>query len=267
MGVRRFLASLLAVLLAASLPAGLAGCGQGENGSYRVLSVLGARRYSVLYRLDDRLASVVDGAMEGLAADGSLAAISLRWLGRDAITLREREREAAEEPESTARTLIVGVEADCVPMAYTEDGALRGMSVDIADALGRALGWEVAYQPVSPAEVETQLASGNIDCALGFDPAAVSDAKYTVGVTYMESDVVLAVRPGSAVKRLRDLREQRVGTVNDPALTALVRRDEKLTHYASGATVYLSAARCVEALDKGWCAAVAMDRIILEHMQ
>lgn len=264
------LKQIAAALLAIALALGLCGCGQGESGAFRTLSVIGTRRYSVLCRKGDRLAPLLGGAMEGLAADGTLSALSVRWLGRDAITLKAQAapgEDADGRPETAARTLIVGVEADHAPMACEEDGVLRGMSIDLADALGRALGWEVAYQPISADEVEMQLSSGNIDCALGFDPASVNAAKYNVGATYLESDVVLAVRPDSHVKRLRDLKEQRVGTVNDPALTGLVRADEQITRYASGATAYLSSGRCVNALDNGWCAAIVMDRVVLEHLQ
>ena len=44
-----------------------------------------------------------------------------------------------------------------------------------------------------------------------------------------------------------------------------VRSDERITRYASGATVYLSAQRCINALDNGWCAAIAMDEIMLDY--
>ena len=265
---------IIAPLLALALLLGLTACGRQNSSAFRTLEVIGARRYSVICRLDDRIAPLIDEAMRNTAASGELSAISIRWLGRDAITLKgeaapeetpEDAEAEAEADETPARTLLVGVEADFEPMAYTENGALRGMSIDIADALGRALGWEVAYQPISPAEVGTQLASGNIDCALGFDPATVSASKYTVGVTYLESDVVLAVRPDSDIRRIRDIKDQRIGAVDDPVVTRLVKNHDKLTKYASGATVYLSPRRCVNALDNGWCAAVAMDVLMLEH--
>lgn len=260
---------LSALLLALALLLGLGGCGQESGAAFRVLETVGTRHYGVICRKEDRIAPRIDAAMNALAADGTLAAISVRWLGQNAITLKgaplaEETEDGAEPPEP--RTLIVGVEADFEPVAFSSDGILRGMSVDIAEALGRVLGWEVRYQPISPAEVGTQLSSGNIDCALGFDPGEVSASKYTVGVTYMESSIVLAVRPDSEVRRLRDLKDRRVGTIDDPAVTAMIRGDEKITKYASGATMYLSPQRCIAALDNGWCAAVAVDRILLDHL-
>ncbi len=284
-----------ALVLVFLLMLGLGGCGESQYTAFRVLETVGARHYGLIYRLDDRLAPQVDAAMNKLAARGELSAISVRWLGRDAITLKpssravkearaEAKEETAEgespreedvsasaapsqeaEPE-TVRRLIVGVEAEFQPMAFLENGIQRGMSIDIADALGRVLGWEVAYQPIAPAEVGAQLSSGNIDCALGFDPASVRADKYTVGVHYMDSDVVVAVRPDSGIHRLRDVKQQRIGTISDPVITAILSENDKVTRYASGATVYLSPLRCVRALDNGWCAAIAVDRLMLDHL-
>ena len=266
-----------AVVFLLSLLLALSGCGETATTPFRVIDTVGVRRYCLLYRLDDRIIPQVDAAMNALALRGTLSAVSLRWMGRDVITLKGTRGAAAEappaedpepEPEETQRRrLIVGVERDFPPMAYEENGVLRGMSVEIAEALGEELGWEVALQPIGPEEVGTQLASGNIDCALGFDPASVREGRYSIGPGYMESDVVVAVRSASPLRRLRDIGGARIGTVNDPVIAAVLKNSEKVTRYASGATVYLSLQRCLNALDNGWCAAVAMDRLMLQRLQ
>lgn len=277
MHIRHFLPRLGAALLGLALLGTLGGCGQDESAPFRVLEELGERDYAVICRLNDRIAPQIDEAMNTLAAEGTLSALSLRWLGRDAVTLRAGARpeepedaEEAEEPEEPEaaeepRVLIVGVETDAAPLSFSQNGSLGGLHVDIAAALGKTLGWEVRYQPISAGEVETQLSSGNIDCALGFDPGAVRPEKYSVGVTFLHSEIVLAVRQESPVRRLRDLRELTVGTPDDPLITALVKTDESLTKYAAGATVYRTPRRCLEALETGLCAAVVLDRMMLEH--
>ena len=267
---------LCALLAALALVLSLAACGESDGTGFRTLEVIGQRHYSLIFRLGDRIAPGVNAAMRQLSRTGELSSASLRWLGRDAIEISgestEEESPAPEEteaPESDGdelpeRTLIVGVEEEFAPMSYADSGVLCGMSIDIASALGTALGWRVTYQPISAAEVEAQLSSGNIDVALGFDPASVKEGSYTVGVTYMSSDIVLAARR-SGVRSVRDIRGERIGTVDDPAVIAAVKANEHITRYASGATVYLSSRRCVSAMDNGWCAAIAMDEIMLEY--
>ncbi|MBQ7144329.1 MAG: transporter substrate-binding domain-containing protein [Oscillospiraceae bacterium] len=271
---------ILTLLLALALLASLCGCGAEDEGAYLTLETLGEKRYSLICRKDDRLAPLLDAAMEAIYRSGRLSAICTRWLGADRIALSGGDpaetlpevtptptpEEWEEAPE--VRTLIFGVERDFDPMAFgdADAGTLRGMSVEIAQALAQTLGMEVAWQPISPSEVGTQLSSGNIDCALGFDPGEVDPDKYTVGTSYLTSELVLAVRRGGAVKSLKDIRGERVGTIDDPMIEAAIRADENVTRVASGATVYLTPERCMEALDKGWCAAVAMDSIMLSRM-
>lgn len=265
---KRIFPALAALLLLLSLCA----CGSESTAAFRTVEVIGTRYYSVICRKDDKIAAQIDEAMRGLAASGTLSTLSTRYLGGDRITLRGDSAATADSAEeqtdsagSTRQTLIVGVEENFVPMAYEENGVLRGLSVEIAAALGEALGWEVVYQPITSAEVDTQLASGNIDCALGFDPLCVNAERYSVGVTYMESDIVLAVRPESEINRIRDLKERRIGTLDDPALTAAIQGSEKLVKYAAGATAYASLARCVEALDDAWCSAIVVDSLMLTY--
>lgn len=262
---RRFSALLLVLALLLAL---LAGCGGGDPDSFRTLATIGTKHYCVITRTGDRTAPFVNAAMKALAASGTLGALSTQWLGENAITLSGDAGAlgALEMDEAlVGRTLIVGVADELYPLAYTENGALRGLSCDIAAAVGGLLGWTVQLQPIAPDEVDAQLASGNIDAALGFDPTGLKAARCETGVEFMQSDIVVAVRQGSEVRSLKKLGGARVGTVNDPVVSDAIRGDAKVTKYASGATIYLSPGRCIAALDNGWCAAVAMDALTLRY--
>ena len=261
----------ITVLLLLALALSFCACGATDTSPFRTIEVLGARQYSLICRKDDKLAPLLTAALEDLARDGTLSAASKRWLGRDEITLKPQSTESAGAEEDTEeelapRRLIVGVERDFEPLAYWENGILQGMSVDIADGLGRALGWEVAYQPITANEVGTQLSSGNIDVALGFDPGTVNAGKYTLGPVYMESEIILAAPRESGVARWKDLQDERIGIVDDPTVTARLKASDQAARYAAGAVIYASPARCFFALENGWCAALAMDRIMLEQL-
>ena len=261
----------IALLLALVLLAALAGCGQTEYASFRALEVIGEKQFSAICRGGDKLAPVIAAALETLAGNGMLSSITARWLGKDRSCLEGdagalRALEATlEEPLPETRRLIVGVEQDYDPIGFTADGRLQGLSVDLANALGELLGWDILILPISSEEVQANLVSGNVDCALGFDGTLVKADKFSVSAPYLKSDIIVAVRAESEVKRLRDLKDCRVGVVNDPAVLNAVRSSEKLTKYASGATVYLSIERCINALDMGWCAAIVMDSLMLSY--
>ena len=256
----------IALVLMLALLASLCGCGQEELSSFRALEVLGEKQFCAICRGGDKLAPMIDAALKTLAGNGQLSAITIRWLGKDRSCMEgDVNALRALEELPTPRRLIIGVETDYEPIAFEEGGTLRGMSVDLARAIGELIGWEVMLLSISSEDVAAQLASGNVDCALGFDHSVVSASKYSVGAPYLKSDIILAVRSESEVRRVRDLDGSRVGMIHDPAVLAAVRSSEKLTKHASGATEYLSLVRCITALDNGWCAAVAMDSLMLSY--
>ena len=262
---------VLALLLAFLLLTSLWGCGKKELSAFRTLEVLGTKRYCTICRGGDRLSPQIEAAMAELAMRGELQRAAIRWLGSDrsiwdgdSAGLQELP---ADEEQSEARLLRFGVETDFYPLAFAENDTLQGFCVDLANGIGEVLGWEVQIISISPAEVGTQLSSGNIDCALGFDSSLVKADSYDIGTCFLESDIVLAVRSESEVRRIKDLQDARVGTISDPAVLAALRASENLTKRASGATEYLSLPRCIEALDTGWCAAVALAELALRFYQ
>ena len=258
--MKKTLSLLLIIVLCVSLCA----CGESENAAFRTLAALGTKQYAAICRGGDELGAAIDAALITLAQGGSISAISLRWLGKDRCTLSaDAGTDTEATPATISRPLIIGVEQEFIPMAYDDGGKLTGMSVELAEAIGNVLCCEIRLQPIAPDEVGAQLSSGNIDCALGFDPGSVKSDKYHISPSYMESDIVLAVRPDSDVKRMKHLQGCRIGIINDPIVASVVKSTENLTKYADGATQYLSAERCVSALDNGWCTAVAMDSIML----
>lgn len=264
MGLYKRIAALLLLLL---LGVSLCACGKDDGAPYRVLAVAGEKQYGIVYRLGDKIADPVERAMRVLTADGELSRLSSAWLGEDRIEGKgDAEALAGLEEESGERTLIVGVESDFAPLASAgEDGVYTGMSVDIAYAIGRVLGWEIRIQPISSGELGTQLDSGNIDCALGFGLDTISAKAYTVGEPYMRSEILVAVPRESGVRSLRGLSGEKIGTVKDDAVIACLESSEKLSKLDVSVTAYLSPRRCLSALEKSWCVAIAMDELMLRE--
>ena len=254
----------IAILLLLALLVPLGGCGQTQYAGFRAMEVIGEKQFCAVCRGGDKLAAVVEAALSTLAANGTLSALTARWLGQDLSCLEgDALALAALEEPPEPRRLIIGVEKDYYPISFSENGAMRGLNVDLANALGELLGWEILILPIGSDEISANLVSGNVDCALGFDGTLVSASKFSVSKPYLKSDIIVAVRSESEIKRLRDLKDARVGVVNDPAVLNAVRASERLTKYAEGATQYLSIDRCINALDNGWCAAIAMDSLML----
>ena len=256
---------ILACILVAALCLAMSGCGEEQMGSYTVLEEIGTKQYANIYRTDDVVFPVVEAAMSSLAATGTLNRIAGSWLGSSEILVEGNSAALSEIEMPAARTLNIGVDTDAPPFAYTgSSGNLTGFSVDVAKAIGSLLGWNVKIIPVKSAEIETQLSSGNIDCALGFDPKCVNAENYVLGGVIMESTIVLAVPEDSEVTKIRRIRGERIGTISDPALETAIESHDKISKFSDGATVYLTPPRCISAMEKGWCVAIVMDILMLE---
>ena len=255
---------LLPLLLLFLLLPGLVGCGGDDSQPYRVIEKLGTVQYGTVFRAGDRAAEPVIAAVRVLAAGGKLSELSNGWLGSDIISL-DGDAAALDDirPTLEARTLIVGVEESFCPIAYESDGEYIGLAVDMAKAIGELLGWEIRIQPISGTQLSAQLASGNIDCALGFGVEGLSADAFTVGDCFMQSEVVLAVPRDSKIRSVRGLKGLKIGSVKSYAAIEVVAKDEKCARYAQSVTAYLSPVRCLNALELGWCAAVCMDSIML----
>ncbi|MBR2879362.1 MAG: transporter substrate-binding domain-containing protein [Oscillospiraceae bacterium] len=256
---------ILALILVAALCLGLlAGCGKDEMGSYTVLEKIGTKQYACIYRSNDLISDVVEACISGLAASGSLSRLSAKWLGSDFIEVEGNTAALSEVEIPDERVLIIGVDTDAPPFAFMNGEILEGFSVDIANAIGSYLGWNIKIIPVKSADISTQLSSGNIDCALCFAPECVDATKYEIGQVLMESDIVIAVPEGSNVKNIRRIRGERIGTISDPALEKAISEHDKISKHSDGATVYVTPPRCISAMEKGWCVAIVMDVLMLE---
>ena len=257
---------ILALILVAALCFGLAGCGEEQIGSYTVLEEIGTKEYAAIYRSDDVIPEVVEAAISSLAASGTLSRLAGNWLGSNEYIKFQGDFSALSNIEEMppARTLMIGVDTDSPPFAYTSGAELVGFTVDLAKAIGSVIGWDVKIIPIRSDEVDIQLSSGNVDCALGFSPLCVDPAKYVVGTVLMESEIVIAVPEDSDVRNIRRIRGERIGTISDPALENAITNHDKISKHSDGATVYVTPPRCISAMENGWCVAIVMDVLMLE---
>ena len=183
----------MCVLLAAMLLA-LAGCGSSAGG-LRILETYEADGgYVMAFRKDDRLCKLVTAVMQELSANGTLRTASLTWFGDDRIAMDAEQGAMDEYREGLeTRTLIVGVNTDNMPLSYAEGTEYRGFDVDVANYVCGYLGWSMVVRPIGADDIGVQLASGNIDCAMGV-PAAEKSSDYSCTPEYLSGQYVLVTR-------------------------------------------------------------------------
>lgn len=172
----------------------LTGCGDATGGLRVIETYESEGGYVMAFRKDDRLCELVAAVMKELAANGTLRTASLTWFGDDRIATKS-ERGAMDElrEDVQPRTLYVGVNTDNMPLSYAEGDEYRGFDVDVANYVCGYLGWSMVVRPIGADDIGVQLASGNIDCAMGV-PVAERSSAYSYTPEYLSGKYVLVTR-------------------------------------------------------------------------
>ncbi len=207
--MKRFRAALSALLcLWLLLP--MTACG-GESG-YRVVDTYSAEgSYAIAFRKDDRICEIVTAAMRELANNGTLRSASVRWFGENLVSIRGEGGEMDELWDDVEdRTVTVGVDITNMPMSYETAEGYLGFDVDVANYICGYLGWSMVIYPIDPADVAVELASGNIDMAMGV-PVSEETASYSYSPAYLTSRYVLVARVSGRVRDRSALKGKTLG--------------------------------------------------------
>lgn len=109
--------------------------------------------------------------------------------------------------------LIVGLDDSFPPMGFrNEENEIVGFDIDIAKAVADKLGVELKLQPISWAEKEQELDSGNIDCIWnGFAYNEERAETMTLSKGYISSKNIFVLKENSTVKTQEELIGKKIG--------------------------------------------------------
>lgn len=263
----------LAAALLAALLFTFAACGGPPQTGNRVLAEVGSQELAMAFRAGDPVGVLVPAALQELAAEGTVAATAVRWFGSDPTEFSPEQGAVAAALESLGldappqRTFILGVDAGAIPFAFSRDEGYTGFDVELAQAVCGKLGWEFQVQPISPLDVETELASGNIDCAWGgLSFPNGSTQAMTVSAPYLEDKLVVVVRADSGITRLGKLSGKLI-TLRDSVTPINSFENNAALGKLNLQKRYLpSLAACFEALGKGECDAVFLSGLAANYI-
>jgi len=240
---------ILCVILCAALLL-LTGCGNRSSHGYRIVSTYDSEgSYVLAFRQGDKLCPIVSAAMQELAANGTLRSTSLTWFGEDLICLKAQAGAMdSYRSEVSPRTLIVGIDTNNMPMSYTDGTNYCGFDVDIANYICGYLGWSMVLQPISADEVDIQLNSGNIDCAMGV-PIGNMKEGLDYSPSYLSSRYVLVTRADSNIATKSGLHGKVLGAIT--ADLNVLKKDEKFVSRLDHITYQTGTSGLFSALNSG----------------
>ena len=203
---------ITAFILAAVMLFSLAACGKTET-SYGVKNIqtLVKQEYSIAFRNDDNLYYYVTGALQVLAANGTIDELAIKWLGsKTAVSFNADSTALDNLPAPEARTLLVGVDIDSFPFVYidTATGSYWGFDIQLAQAVCDYFGWTLKALTIKKENVYDELTSGNIDVAWGgiaLDEKETESGQYTQYGPYIENEICIGARQGNVMSSLKGL--------------------------------------------------------------
>lgn len=166
---------------------------------------------------------------EFLAAFGTIAASAVLagCGGTKTVTTTDAPSGDDKSAASTMK-LIVGFDAAYPPYGYVgDDGSYTGFDLELAQEVGRRVGWEVQLEPIDWDAKDTLMNSGAINCIWnGFTMEGRED-DYTFSEPYMLNEQVIVVKKDSGITSLSDLAGKTVVTQADSAALDVLEGDKK----------------------------------------
>lgn len=125
------------------------------------------------------------------------------------------------------KTLIVGFDNSYPPYGFIgDDGAYTGFDLDLADAVGKKLGWTVEKEAIDWDAKDTQLNSGVINCIWNGFTQEGREKDYTFSDPYMLNEQVLVVKADSGITSWEGLAGKNVITQTDSAAQDVLEGDQ-----------------------------------------
>lgn len=185
---------IICLLLAVAAVFTLCACGSGR---YNAVKTLAKQEYSIGFRNGDTTYHYINAALRELSYDGTVDSLAFKWFGREGAVDFPKSKNAIEklgyiEP----RTFTIGADLNSFPLCFMDGKNYTGFDVELARAVCTKLGWQLRVQPILSADAYVELNSGNIDCAWGGVVMDTESADYTILVTYMSDDMVIAAKGG-----------------------------------------------------------------------
>lgn len=174
-----------------------------DPSSFLVLAdSLAAEEYGIAFKKgNDALFNKVRAALAIMSDSGTAEEISNKWFGKDIfiknfLTEHTVESFTLENPPS-GKKLVVGLDDSFPPMGFRDEkNEIVGFDIDLANEVGRLMGYEVVLQPIDWASKELELESGNIDCIWNA-LTITQERKASMLITepYLANNQVIVVKP------------------------------------------------------------------------
>lgn len=157
--------------------------------------------------------------------------------------------------------LLFLVNGELVPIAYEENGIVKGVVIDIAEALGKKIDRAIEIRAMDWPTAQAQVISGEADALLQINCTPSREEIFSFSGPLLPSEFVIVRRHDQPeIKRLADLEDKRVAVEAGGFAYDLLRGHERIE-----TVLVLSVLQGLEFLQMGDIDALVADRWIAEY--
>ena len=111
------------------------------------------------------------------------------------------------------QSITIGFDNTFVPMGFEQkDGSYAGFDIDLAKEVGKRMGVEVQFQPISWNAKEMELETGKVDCL--WNGLSINNERLAAlyfAKPYLNNRQIVIVPEGSDIKTVADLAGKKIG--------------------------------------------------------
>lgn len=202
---------------------------------------------------------------------GTITLCGVMILGTAMMTSCGSNGEAKDYKKQTATEgkLVIGLDDTFAPMGFRDkDGNLTGFDIDLAKEVGKKIGLEVVFQPISWEAKDLELKTKKIDCIWnGMSVTPERKEKMTLSKKYLDNKIMLMTLKGKEVdiKGDGDLKKYKIGTQADSAALETLKKNKEYNNIKDKITEYPDYDKAVLALKAGKVDVIAIDQVLGEY--
>lgn len=192
-----------------------------------------------------------------------LGAVSMTGCGSKEVA-KDYKKQTAKEGK-----LVVGLDDTFAPMGFRDkDGNLIGFDIDLAKEVGKKLGMEVEFKPISWDAKDLELKSKKIDCIWnGMSVTPERKEKMSLSKKYLDNKIILMTSKGKKIdiKSDGDLKKYKIGTQTDSAALETLKKNKEYDSFKDKVTEYPDYDKALLALKGGKIDVIAIDQVLGEY--
>lgn len=186
------------------------------------------------------------------------------------ITMTGCGKEESQSQTATEGKLVVGLDDTFAPMGFRDEkGELVGFDIDFANEVGKELGMEIEFRPISWDAKDLELTSKNIDCIWnGMSVTPEREKAMALSNKYLDNKIVLMKQKSQTdvnIKTAKEISKYKIGTQAGSSALEMLNNNGEYSSFKNNIVEYPDYDKAILDLRAGRIDAIAIDQVLGEY--